>query len=88
MFEIGYKEIYFKSAILPTLCKGRWFFARKTGGIDFDEELTFIKQPVLQANLQPNIIYKQSISNLSVSYADSSLYQREPVLQFVIDACL
>ena len=41
-----------------------------------------VRQPNLQANfqpnLQPNIVYKQNIFNLSVSYADSSLYQREP----------
>ena len=57
-------------------------FRKKTGGIGFDEEWTFIKQPVLQANLQPNIIYNQNVPNLSVSYADSSLYQREPCYSF------
>ena len=82
MFENDCKEIYFKSAILPTLCKGRWFFARKTGGIDFGKELTLVQQPDLQLNLKPNIIYNQNVPNLSVSYADSSLYQREPCNSF------
>ena len=37
MFEKGYKEISLSFAsILPPLCKGRWFFVRKTGGIDLD----------------------------------------------------
>ena len=42
-----------------------------------------IKQPYFQPNLQPNSVYKQNVSNLSVSYADSSLYQREPKLCFI-----
>ena len=41
-----------------------------------------IKQPYFQPNLKPNIVYKQNIFNLSVSYADSSLYQREPCCSF------
>ena len=38
---------------------------------------------IQQPNLRPNVVYKQNVPNLSVSYADSSLYQREPVLRFV-----
>ena len=34
-------------------------------------------------DLQPNIVYKQNVFNLSVSCADSSLYQREPILWVV-----
>ena len=37
-----------------------------------------VRKSDLQANLQPNIECKQNVFNLSVSYADSSLYQREP----------
>ena len=77
MFEIGYKEIYFKSAILPTLCKGRWFFARKTGGIDFDEGLTLVQQPDLQSNLKPNIIYNQNIFIISQSATLTALFTKE-----------
>ena len=32
--NFDYKEIYFKFVILPPFGKGRWFFVRKTGGID------------------------------------------------------
>ncbi len=37
---------------------------------------------VKNSDFQPNIAYKQNIFNLSVSYADSSLCQREPCCSF------
>ena len=77
MFEIGYKEIYFKSAILPPLCKGRWFFARKTGGIDFGKELTLVQQPDLQLNLKPNIIYNQNACQSLSQLPLTALFTKE-----------
>ena len=46
-------------------------FARKPEG------LTFIKQPVLQANLQPNIVYKQKVFQSLSQLPLTALFTKE-----------
>ena len=62
-----------RAYILPPLCKGRWFFLGKTGGIDFDKINWF-------ATGYRNINKMSPISQSAA--ADSSLYQREPCYSF------
>ena len=71
-----------KSAVLPPFGKGRWFFVRKIGGIDLDKITWFAIELCYRTYNRISYINKM-FSNLSVSCADSSLYQREPSLRFV-----
>ena len=56
-------------------------FRKKTGGIDFDEGLTLVQQPNLQANFQPkllpNIVYKQNVFTISQSATLTALFTKE-----------
>ena len=52
---------------MPPLCKGRWLGSAVTEGLSFTLSYMLLSALVM-------------LSNPSVSFADSSLYSREPIL--------
>ena len=84
--SVDMKSIFFTVALViiicPPLCKGRWFSQENRRdwlwwGIDFGTINWFASE------LTSKISYvNKMFFNLSVSYADSSLYQREPCNSF------
>ena len=59
-------------------------FVRKIGGIDLDEGLTLIKQPVLQPNLQPNIVCKQNVFQSLCQLPLTALFTKESLALWIV----